>query len=73
MTPDDGSTPPGPVGTGSRTTTRGLLGAAALTGFILIEQAAGDRVPFLHWMAIGIPMVAILLPVAAWEPRRTRH
>ena len=32
----------------------------------MIEQAGGDRVPFLHWMAIGIPMVAILLPVAAW-------
>ena len=37
-----------------------------LLGLIMIEQAGGDRVPFLHWMAIGIPMVAILLPVAAW-------
>ena len=37
-----------------------------LLGLIMIEQAGGERVPFLHWMAIGIPMVAILLPVAAW-------
>ena len=37
-----------------------------LLGLVMIEQAGGDRVPFLHWMAIGIPMVAILLPVAAW-------
>ena len=37
-----------------------------LLGLIMIEQAGGERVPFLHWMAIGIPMVAVLLPVAAW-------
>ena len=37
-----------------------------LLGLVMIEQAGGERVPFLHWMAIGIPMVAILLPVAAW-------
>ena len=37
-----------------------------LLGLVMIEQAGGERVPFLHWMAIGIPMVAVLLPVAAW-------
>ncbi len=37
-----------------------------LLGLVMIEQAGGDRVPFLHWMAIGIPMVAVLLPTAAW-------
>ncbi len=37
-----------------------------LLGLTIIEQNGGDRVPFLHWMAIGIPMVVVLLPVAAW-------
>ena len=37
-----------------------------LLGLIMIEQSGGARVPFLHWMAIGIPMVVILLPFAAW-------
>ena len=37
-----------------------------LLGLIMIEQGGGARVPFLHWMAIGIPMVVILLPLAAW-------
>jgi sodium-dependent dicarboxylate transporter 2/3/5 len=37
-----------------------------LLGLTIIEQNGGDRVPFLHWMAIGIPMVLILLPIAAW-------
>jgi sodium-dependent dicarboxylate transporter 2/3/5 len=32
----------------------------------MIEQNGGARIPFLSWMAIGIPMVVILLPVAAW-------
>jgi sodium-dependent dicarboxylate transporter 2/3/5 len=36
-----------------------------LLGLTMIEQN-GDRIPFLNWMAIGIPMVAILLPTAAW-------
>jgi solute carrier family 13 (sodium-dependent dicarboxylate transporter), member 2/3/5 len=32
----------------------------------LIERGGGPRVPFLHWMAIGIPMMLIMLPIAAW-------
>jgi sodium-dependent dicarboxylate transporter 2/3/5 len=37
-----------------------------LLGLTMIEQNGGERIPFLHWMAIGIPMVIILLPIAAW-------
>ena len=37
-----------------------------LLGLTIIEQNGGARVPFLHWMAIGVPMVVVLLPVAAW-------
>ena len=37
-----------------------------LLGLVMIEQAGGERVRFLDWMAIGMPMVAILLPLAAW-------
>jgi len=37
-----------------------------LLGLTMIEQNGGARIPFLHWMAIGIPMVVILLPFAAW-------
>jgi sodium-dependent dicarboxylate transporter 2/3/5 len=37
-----------------------------LLGLSMIEQNGGARIPFLHWMAIGIPMVVILLPAAAW-------
>ena len=37
-----------------------------LLGLTMIEQNGGARVPFLHWMAIGIPMIIILLPLAAW-------
>jgi len=37
-----------------------------ILGLTMIEQNGGERVPFLHWMTIGIPMVVILLPAAAW-------
>lgn len=37
-----------------------------ILGLNIIEQNGGARVPFLHWMAIGMPMVIILLPIAAW-------
>jgi sodium-dependent dicarboxylate transporter 2/3/5 len=37
-----------------------------LLGLDMIEQNGGERIPFLHWMAIGIPMVIVLLPLAAW-------
>ncbi len=37
-----------------------------LLGLSIIEANGGARVPFLHWMAIGIPMIIILLPIAAW-------
>ncbi len=35
-------------------------------GLMLIERHGGERVPFLHWMALGVPMVLVLLPLAAW-------
>lgn len=35
-------------------------------GLNFIEQYGHVRVPFVHWMAIGIPMVVILVPFAAW-------
>ncbi|HVH27798.1 MAG TPA: DASS family sodium-coupled anion symporter [Vicinamibacterales bacterium] len=37
-----------------------------LLGLTMIEQNGGARVPFLYWMAIGIPMIIVLLPFAAW-------
>jgi sodium-dependent dicarboxylate transporter 2/3/5 len=37
-----------------------------LLGLTMIEQNGGERIPFLHWMAIGVPMVFTLLPIAAW-------
>jgi sodium-dependent dicarboxylate transporter 2/3/5 len=37
-----------------------------LLGLDMIEQNGGQRIPFLHWMAIGVPMVLVLLPFAAW-------
>ena len=40
-----------------------------LLGLSMIEANGGARVPFLHWMAIGIPMIAILLPFAALGAR----
>jgi sodium-dependent dicarboxylate transporter 2/3/5 len=36
-----------------------------ILGLFLIEQGSGVRVPFLLWTAIGLPMVAIMLPIAA--------
>jgi len=35
-------------------------------GLDMIEREGGTRLPFLHWMAIGVPMVIVLLPVAVW-------
>jgi sodium-dependent dicarboxylate transporter 2/3/5 len=37
-----------------------------LMGLDMMAANGGTRVPFGHWMLIGIPMVLILLPVAAW-------
>jgi solute carrier family 13 (sodium-dependent dicarboxylate transporter), member 2/3/5 len=37
-----------------------------LLGLEIIVQQGGRRIPFVHWMAIGVPMVLILLPIAAW-------
>jgi sodium-dependent dicarboxylate transporter 2/3/5 len=37
-----------------------------LLGLEIIVQQGGHRIPFVHWMAIGVPMVLILLPIAAW-------
>jgi sodium-dependent dicarboxylate transporter 2/3/5 len=34
-------------------------------GLGFIEKFGGVRVPFVHWMALGLPMVAILVPLAA--------
>lgn len=41
-----------------------------ILGLFFIEQHGGVRVPFLHWMAVGIPMVVILLPIAAFVVTR---
>jgi len=37
-----------------------------ILGLSIIQSEGGGRIPFLHWMAIGVPMVVVLLPVAAW-------
>jgi len=37
-----------------------------ILGLSFIEQYGKVSVPFLHWMAIGIPMVIILIPLAWW-------
>lgn len=37
-----------------------------ILGIYLIEQYGKVRVPFLSWTAIGIPMVALLIPVSWW-------
>jgi sodium-dependent dicarboxylate transporter 2/3/5 len=47
-------------------------------GLNFIEQYGKVRVPFVHWMAIGLPMVVILVPFAAkvilWcYPPERRH
>ncbi|MGH9385851.1 MAG: SLC13 family permease, partial [Vicinamibacterales bacterium] len=47
-------------------------------GLNFIEQYGKVRVPFVHWMVIGIPMVVILVPLAAkvilWcYPPERRH
>ncbi|MCI0362620.1 MAG: DASS family sodium-coupled anion symporter, partial [Phycisphaerales bacterium] len=39
-------------------------------GLHFIEQYGKVRVPFLHWMAIGIPMVLVLIPLSAWALTR---
>lgn len=38
-------------------------------GLNFLEQYGKVRVPFVHWMAIGLPMVVILTPLAAWVVR----
>lgn len=35
-------------------------------GIYFIEQHGKVTVPFLHWMAIGMPMALLLTPCAAW-------
>ncbi len=41
-----------------------------LLGLEIIVQQGGERIPFVNWMAIGIPMVAILLPLTAFVMAR---
>lgn len=41
-----------------------------LLGLDQLERFGGIRVRFLDWMVIGIPMVAIMLPLAAWITSR---
>lgn len=36
-----------------------------ILGLAFIEQHGGVRVPFVTWMAIGMPMVVVLVPLAA--------
>jgi sodium-dependent dicarboxylate transporter 2/3/5 len=42
-----------------------------ILGLGFIEQYGKVTVPFLHWMAIGIPMVVVLIPVAGWALLRS--
>jgi sodium-dependent dicarboxylate transporter 2/3/5 len=37
-----------------------------ILGIEFIEKFGGVRVPFLHWMAIGVPMALIMTPLAWW-------
>jgi solute carrier family 13 (sodium-dependent dicarboxylate transporter), member 2/3/5 len=37
-----------------------------LLGLEIIVQQGGERIPFVHWMAIGVPMVLVLIPIAAY-------
>lgn len=37
-----------------------------LLGLQLLEQFGSVEVPFLHWMALGLPMVIALTPLAWW-------
>lgn len=37
-----------------------------LLGLQMIVDQGGDRIPFVNWMAIGVPMVVVLLPLTAW-------
>ena len=37
-----------------------------ILGIEFIEKFGGVRVPFLDWMAIGVPMAVILTPLAWW-------
>ena len=37
-----------------------------ILGIQLIEEHGGVRIPFLDWMALGVPMTLLLLPVACW-------
>jgi solute carrier family 13 (sodium-dependent dicarboxylate transporter), member 2/3/5 len=40
--------------------------AINLLGLFMIEQNGGVRIPFVHWMAIGMPVAIVMLPIAAW-------
>jgi sodium-dependent dicarboxylate transporter 2/3/5 len=40
-------------------------------GLFLLERHAQVRVTFVEWAAIGLPMVAVLVPFAAWVLLRT--
>ena len=49
-----------------------------ILGIHFIQEFGGVRVPFLHWMAIGVPMVVVLLPIAwvvllRFYPPETEH
>lgn len=35
-------------------------------GIHFIEEHGGVRIPFLDWMALGVPMALILMPIACW-------
>ncbi|HUF72699.1 MAG TPA: DASS family sodium-coupled anion symporter [Gammaproteobacteria bacterium] len=37
-----------------------------LLGLEIIVQQGGERIAFVEWMAIGIPMVIVLVPLTAW-------
>src|SRR5690606_35296515 len=37
-----------------------------LLGLEIIVQQGGEQISFIEWMAIGIPMVVVLVPLTAW-------
>ena len=42
-----------------------------ILGLHFIEEFGGVRVSFVEWMAIGIPMAVVLVPVACWAILRS--
>jgi solute carrier family 13 (sodium-dependent dicarboxylate transporter), member 2/3/5 len=37
-----------------------------IMGLVMLSDLGGGTVPFLKWMGIGLPMVALLIPISWW-------